>query len=582
MVEEKIKAGEVYLNDLYSPKYVFHIPGFQRPFSWEKEHFERLFEDVRDALIANKDNFGKELGQYEPYFLGTEILWIKSLKDDGSGEYDIIDGQQRLVSLAILMAVLRDSTSTQKAKDTLQARIFQEENQFEGTKATVRIVVRERDSDFFQKYVLARNGTNDTSGIDWNQLNESQQHMFQAIQTFKNGLLKDDGDLDRDLVDEYTKFLLQKVIMVVVRTHTLSSAFRLFNVVNARGMPLGNADLLKSENLGVIPGAEMDKYTKTWEAIEEDQGSETLDSLISFLRTMYMKEKARKSIYEEFEEKIFKDNPSLRGKKFIDQLQRIAAIFQEKIDDASVKTGKSEEEIHFHNLVALMRDFLPFNDWMAAVLAFKEKFTDDSYLFEFVNKLERRIAVDWIIGLTLSQRLGQVYRVIKLIEDSSKPEEVLQNALFVDEIVAKKNGFEEALEDQKMYGKASGRIPKYILLRIDMERKDNLNKQFTYRGDITVEHILPKTPTHAYWISRFDKVAMLECTNRLGNLVLLNGKKNTEASNKPFPDKCKNYFEKRSDFDITNELKALSDWTVDSFKERQLALEKEAIGTWKL
>lgn len=68
MVEEKIKAGEVYINDLYSPKYIFHIPGFQRPFSWEREHFERLFEDIGDALIANRDNFGKEIKQYEPYF----------------------------------------------------------------------------------------------------------------------------------------------------------------------------------------------------------------------------------------------------------------------------------------------------------------------------------------------------------------------------------------------------------------------------------------------------------------------------------------------------------------------------------
>jgi hypothetical protein len=75
---------------------------------------------------------------------------------------------------------------------------------------------------------------------------------------------------------------------------------------------------------------------------------------------------------------------------------------------------------------------------------------------------------------------------------------------------------------------------------------------------------------------------MFECTNKLGNLVLLNGRKNSEASNKPFPDKCKDYFEKRSDFEITNELKVLNDWTVDSFKERQSTLEKEAAETWKL
>lgn len=504
------------------------------------------------------------------------------MKDDGSGEYDIIDGQQRLVSLAILMAVLRDATSIPQTKNTLQSKIFQEENTTEGTEARVRIIVRERDSDFFQKYVLTRNGTDDTSSIDWDQLNESQQHMVQAIQTFKGGILKDDGSLDTDLVGDYAKFLLQKVIMVVVRTHTLSSAFRLFNVVNARGMPLTNADLLKSENLGVIPSGEMDKYTKTWEAIEEDHGSETLDALISFLRTMYLKEKARKSIYEEFEETIFKRKPNLRGKDFIDKLQKIAEIYREKIVDASVKTGKTEEEIRFHNLMVLMREFLPFNDWMAAVLAFREKFIGDDQLVEFVSKLERKIAIDWITGLTLSQRLGQVYRVINLIEAKSKVEDVLQNPLFATEINAKKKSFDEALSDEKMYGKASGRIPKYILLRIDMERKDNLNKLIAYKGDITLEHILPKTPTHIYWTSRFTKEEMLECTNRLGNLVLLNGRKNSAAGNKQFTDKVKDYFAKTSDFDITNELAVLTDWTIDSFKERQDSLEAEATHVWKM
>jgi hypothetical protein len=580
MSEEKIKAGEVFVNDLFSPKYIFHIPGFQRPFSWDRDHFEKLFDDVEDALQSNRDNFGLNLDQYEPYFLGTEILWIRSLKDDGSGEYDIIDGQQRIVSLSILMAVLRDNSNKQKAKDALQAKIFQEENPYDGTKSSVRIVVREKDSDFFQRFVLTREGTKNTQILVWNELSEPQQHMVEAIQTFQKGLLDDNGVVNTDLVDEYTKFLLQKVIMVTVRTHTLSSAFRLFNVVNARGMPLTNADLLKSENLRVVPTTEMEKYTKIWESIEEEQGSDLLDGLISFLRTIYVKEKARKTIYEEFQEKVFKNNPSLQGKMFIDQLKRMSMIYEEKIANATVKTGNSIEEIRFHNLISLMRDFLPFNDWIAAVLKYKEKFVDDRYMPDFVDKLERKIAVDWIAGLTLTQRLGQMYKVIRLIEDSSKAEDVLANPIFLSEIVGKKNDFEEALQDKNLYGRGSGRVPKYILLRIDMEQADNLNRQIAYRGDITVEHILPRTPTNSYWTLRFNEAARNEYTNKIGNLVLLNGKKNSEASNKPFPDKTKDYFQKRSDFAITNELGKLNEWTVDSFKVRQSAIEKDALSVW--
>ena len=99
MNTEKIKAHEITLKDLFGDKYIFEIPNFQRPFTWEKENFEQLFTDIKDALDLNKENYGDKIEDYEPYFLGSVILWIKDLKDDGSGVYAVIDGQQRLVTL---------------------------------------------------------------------------------------------------------------------------------------------------------------------------------------------------------------------------------------------------------------------------------------------------------------------------------------------------------------------------------------------------------------------------------------------------------------------------------------------------
>ena len=93
--------------------------------------------------------------------------------------------------------------------------------------------------------------------------------------------------------------------MVVITTKSLESAFRLFNVVNARGMPLTNADLLKSYNLGKIDKSQIGKYTKIWEDIEEDIGIEKLEMLISFIRVIKLKKKALKNIYDEFEKNIF-------------------------------------------------------------------------------------------------------------------------------------------------------------------------------------------------------------------------------------------------------------------------------------
>ena len=579
MKQEKIHAHEICIKDLFADKFLFEVPNFQRPFAWEKEQFDQLFSDIADALQDNILIHGDKIDQYEPYFLGSIILWTKQQKDVGSGVYAIVDGQQRLVSLTILMAVIRDLIADSKAKTNLQRRLYQEYDAYSGTPESVRIKVREKEEDFFRRYVLNEGGTDKIQDIDKSSLSESKLHVVEAIETFKNGFMNE-GKINEDLLDKYLKYLLQKVVLVVIKTTNLASAFRLFNIINARGMPLTNADLLKSENLSAIPKEDEEKYTKVWEEIEEDLGTEKMEQLISFIRSIKLKEKAKKSIFEEFESKIFKNEPSFKGKEFIEYLAKVSQIYREKIEDASISTGRNEEGTYYFNLVSVMRDFLPFNDWMAVIIRFKEKFPDDSKLYEFLRVFERKIVVDWIIGSSFTERLTQIYKVIRLIEESSSPDDVLKHPVLGEEIRRNEDRFKRALDDINFYSKGRTRVPKYILLRIDMERSYNQNKRMAYTGEITVEHILPRTPKHKYWLDRFSEEDRLKWTNKLGNLVLLNSRKNSQAANKPFPEKLRDYFEKRSDFAITNELNKYKDWDLQSLKERHEKLIEEALKIW--
>jgi hypothetical protein len=121
-------------------------------------------------------------------------------------------------------------------------------------------------------------------------------------------------------------------------------------------------------------------------------------------------------------------------------------------------------------------------------------------------------------------------------------------------------------------------------IRIDMERSDNLNKRSSYEGEITVERILPNVikDNDEYWIKRFDEEQRTEWTARLGNLTLLHGRINSKASNKPFPEKKAYYFQKKrkSSFDVTNELKNYTEWSLEVLQERHKRLKDEAIEIW--
>lgn len=92
--------------------------------------------------------------------------------------------------------------------------------------------------------------------------------------------------------------------------------------------------------------------------------------------------------------------------------------------------------------------------------------------------------------------------------------------------------------------------------------------------------MLPRNPTDPYWLNRFNASERLEWTNRLGNLALLNNRKNPQASNRPFPEKVEFYFEKKSDFALTQELKNYQDWTPATVEKRHQKLINEAVNIW--
>ena len=60
-----LKAEEIYVGNLFGDKYLFEIPNFQRPFSWRKDNFEQLFDDIKDEVQINKDRKGEKIKTYD-------------------------------------------------------------------------------------------------------------------------------------------------------------------------------------------------------------------------------------------------------------------------------------------------------------------------------------------------------------------------------------------------------------------------------------------------------------------------------------------------------------------------------------
>lgn len=586
MSASQIDAEEEFLNKLYDD-YHYQIPKFQRPFSWTEGEFNDLIDDLTDAYDVGRGANGRILDDtggldtdavdgYEPYFLGSIILNA----GNGSGDrYDIIDGQQRLTSLAILIAVLRDMVDDDERAKSLGELIYEENDPIRGKSETVRLQVRERDQDFFDDHVLTRGETENAPEPEEGK-SEPEENILQAIHTFRERLIEWQDEEDGNLED-FATYLTLRVVMVRIATNSLSSAFRLFNVTNARGMPLNNADLLKSENLSSIEDEdEQQQYQQMWEDMEEEVGNEGLERFIGFMRHMIVKEKSQKSVYDEFKDRVFTEDRSFKGKNFVDYLERVFDVHRERIHDADIDASPPEE-VYYHNLVSLMRDFYPSDEWMVALIRFDDEFDDDSDLLTFVERLERRLTVDWLTGSSHTGRYSRVYSLLREIEQANSVDDVLGLPMLNEEVATEEEAFVNALNRTNFYRKGNYQWPKYILMRINGERFDNRNREVKYTTNVSIEHILPQTPTNDYWLDRFDDEHFRsQWTDRMGNLVPLDGRKNYKVSNKPFTAKYEEYFIKKSDFPLVNELENYDDWTPEDLRGRHESLIEEAKDIW--
>ncbi|WP_137698242.1 DUF262 domain-containing protein [Ruminiclostridium herbifermentans] len=552
MLDNKIEAKEILVKDLFDSKFLFRVPEYQRQFSWENDNFDQLFEDIKESLESEEDN----------YFLGSVILQVNEINLDGSGIYDIVDGQQRLTTITILLAVMRDLTNSTQAKATLQEKIYQKENEYMGTKEEVRIHVRDREKDFFRKYVLEEEGTK--KATIKNNLSEPQQRIVTAIEVFRNKFYID-GAVNQKLLSNMIKYILNNCVLVYVKTGNFTSAFRLFSVLNDRGMPLATSDLLKSANLSAVKENNRKRYQMSWEQIEEDLGRDELDKLIGFIRTILIKEKPRKNIVDEYNQMIF-NGIMEPGEEYIQYLDEVANIYKERILNANIGIS-TNIEVKFYNLISIMRDFIPFSDWMVAFISFALKYPEESNLYNFLIILEKSYVINWIIGITTTKRIVETNRILQVIEKSKNAKEVFNDDVF--DLNDYKNEVQRLLNDSLFY---KMKFCKYILLRLDLYLCENSNINKCYKGTVSVEHVLPQNPKEdSEWTRTFDSNSRNELTHKLGNLVLLSRKKNSAANNIDFKEKIIKYYSNGiTDFEITREIKDYSIWNHSSIQSRQV------------
>ncbi|CAG1771066.1 hypothetical protein BAC3_01528 [uncultured bacterium] len=557
MTTAEITGYEKNIASIFSDEFAFEIPRYQRPYAWTTEKAEELLGDLSAYLDDAED-----VEAIDPYFLGSIVL-IK----DSAPDAKVVDGQQRLTTLTILLAVLR-YMADEKDRQLLTAFIYDSGNEFKGTSDRPRLRLRERDQKFFHKYIqMAPDSIAELQKLDPAKLTDSRRNIRNNALHLKSLLEIMDGPQRKKLA----KFILRRCFLVVVAAPERDTAYRVFSVLNRRGMDLSPTDILKADIIGEIAESEQDTYTKDWEDIEEKLGREAFTELFAHLRMIYRKAKAKGTMLDELLKEV---KPQKHPAEFIENtLLPLSEAFYD-IKYMQYRATTDAEKIN--GLFRFLNQVNNF-DWLPpAILYLTLYYSDPAVLLPFFAGLERLAACQMIMRRNTNERVFRYGALLTHIEEEKDLYEPDSPLLLSDEekrLVLKNL-------NEPIYGEKYAR---YVLLRLDSLLTTG-EAHYSYPV-LSIEHVLPQKPApNSEWLKWFSNERERELlTNQLGNLVLLSRSKNTQAQNYDFQFKKTTYFDTQAaPFALTAQVRDERKWTPPVIKRRQENLLGVLSKHWQL
>lgn len=534
----EIKCEKKVIREIFNMWYC--IPDYQRAYVWDTDQVRDLLDDTISAYRENKE---------AQYFLGSMVLKIneKSENNVSYTEYELLDGQQRITTVFLILACMRDMlTDYPQYQNSLAGFVYQAEDAILQQPERMRIIfnIRSDVRDFVNEHIKPLHGTCDSAllkdKMQAKDVNISIRNMANAMLVAHEFLEENKSE-----IIGYLSYFLNKVLMIYVATEELQDAFQLFTVLNNRGVKLSSSDILKAENLKELSAADRTSWATRWEEMETYFG-EDFDKFLSHIRTILVKKKQTTTLLKEFDEFVYSNQEYdrtqkkyvprtpilLRGKDTFELLYSYYHTYQEVFDtDHSVVTGDYE----ITNYLKLMETGFGADYWIAPVLDYYRKYRRRGFV-AFLKALDRKLSADWITAATPTVRMENVNAILREIEASQDSAALLQSKTFT----INKSDFERVINGD-IYGRS---FAKYLLLKLDL----------IYRGSSTpmipqaiasIEHILPRNPSaDSQWVKDFSAAEREEWTNKLGNLVLISRRKNTSQGNRDYVEKKEKYFEK--------------------------------------
>jgi uncharacterized protein with ParB-like and HNH nuclease domain len=510
-----------------------NIPNYQREYVWGENEWEDFYNDILNIIKLD----------FKPHFMGTLLLKEKDTY------FEIIDGQQRLVTLNIFLMAYRDAYC-----DILEFK-------YTSNYLNDKIIVTDSDNVynaiFNQTYIQSQRIINDEQSKN---IEKAYQYFFKKFQV--------KGLFGKVTTDFNLSKIFNKLYFITIEIEDTTNPYLIFETLNARGIELNISDLVKNHLLDKSTSNDgfYDFVNSEWNHISSNMSDEQFEKAF---QSYYQSSKNRKKLLKEITVNV---NNEEEIREFLTNLGVYIYLYK-KLDNPLSWAG---DEI-WQNNVRYIKSYENKHLFKVVVIAILNNFPKRGRkgAFNFIESLIFRYAIicqkdeDKLLNklFLIAKQINE--KTITLLEDLHKE----LHEFIIDDEEFKYSFAYRSIEHS--HQKPSSMV-RYILYKIE----NYLVRENRYTlgvSNASIEHIDSQSS------SSFNVVY------RLGNYTLLIKDENTKAGNKSFIDKKEGFYT-TSSFEITNaaddsnlkSLKSYTTWVGENVKSRQFEMAKIAVKVWKI
>lgn len=575
------------LDRIFASDTTYRIPAYQRPYSWQAigkserdSQVIQMWEDLWSFFEANRQN-NKE------YFLGSMVI----VEDRNKlRTFEVIDGQQRLTTLLLMFAAMRcflqevermpggfpdgskERTWLARSVQKLESFLYNEEGPSMLAELKLK-VERTLGVNFNQVLDVAVRCSNDAIVPTLEKKHrEIAQRYFKNrdyfINRFRQSFLPtgaaDATQLDLRKLDELFAFLRARVAIVLIKTSDFSTAYRIFEILNNRGLPLSNLDLLRNFVLEQLAEAKVANPDELWERLES-QYTFTEDFIGRWTESTNAAQPQASAFNDAarlFEERYHDSATERKIDVFCRDLERnlfwysLIAEEDERVEDVGIRRAITFIKLlgnERYSVDLLLSLFRARNYQGGAAPEIKA----------FLGTYRAYALHVFLLGRFSSPK---AYEAIRALNEGRAEDARLMFALGERERAALYSFFDGKIEKND-YAKVL--LAAYVW-QTEEDDPDVVTQHLMYER-ATLEHVIPQDPAQGTnWLVDFSDAFRGEFTYRLGNMTLLTQAKNSANRNFDFSRKKQVYA--KSKLPMTVKLGEQSTLTEQYIRDRHQAI----------